>query len=250
MFFKDRKIVKDLIARAGRGDAEAEFELAKRHMNGKGVQCDIIKAVELYEDSAKHGFVEAQLELGEIYYNGMEDLFSDQLVNRDYTKAAFWFEKAIENGAEVTEDLCMQLGEIYKYGEYGIEEDQKKSILWFKKPAENGNAEAQNSLAGCYCVLGDKDNALFWAKKAAEHGGKDELCSLGAIYYDFDDYENALIWYKKAAEKDDAFALCELGEMYLNGIGVDKDLKKAEEYYRKAAALGYEDAEQALKENF
>lgn len=29
MFFKERKIVKDLIVRAGRGQAEAEFELAK-----------------------------------------------------------------------------------------------------------------------------------------------------------------------------------------------------------------------------
>ena len=213
MFFKDRKIVKDIIARAGRGDAEAEFELAKRYMIGKGVPCDIVKAVELYEDSAKHGYVKAQAELGNIYFNGIEDVVADKLVDRDYKKAAFWLEKAVENGAEVTEDICMQLGEIYKYGEYGGEADINKSAQWFQKPAEQGNIFAQNSLATCYCVLKDKENALLWAKKAAEQGSADELFLLGSVYSEFNDNENAL------------------------------------KYYKEAAALGCEEAEKALEEN-
>ena len=118
MFFKERKIVKDLIVRAGRGQAEAEFELAKRHMSGKGVKQDIIKALELYEDSAKHGSVPAQLAIGELYFNGVEELFTDKRIDRDYEKAAYYYEKAVENGAEVTEDICMQLGEIYRFGGY------------------------------------------------------------------------------------------------------------------------------------
>lgn len=93
MFFKERKIVKDLIVRAGRGQAEAEFELAKRHMSGKGVKQDIIKALELYEDSAKHGSVPAQLALGELYFNGVEELFTDKRIDRDYEKAAYYYEK-------------------------------------------------------------------------------------------------------------------------------------------------------------
>ncbi len=250
MFFKDRKIVKDLIVRAGRGQGDAEFELAKRYESGRGVKRDLTKALGLYEDSANHGYAEAQLYLGDLYFTGAEDLFTEQNIDRDYEKAAYWYEKAIENGAELTEDIAMQLGEMYQFGEYGLQEDQKKAVSFYRKPAEGGNVDAQNALAGCYRVLEDKDNSLFWACKAAEQGGANELCSLGALYHDFGDLENALIYYKKAADKDDTFALCELGTMYLNGTGVEKDLKKAEACYSRAAALGYEEAEKALKENF
>lgn len=251
MFFKDRKIVNDLTVRAGRGEAEAEFELAKRYWSGKGVKTDMKKALELYEDAAKHNSMQAQLELGDIYYNGITDVYGDgNGVDRDYTKAAYWFEKAVENGAGITDDLCMQFGEIYQWGEYGIKEDPKKSVFWYSKLAEKGDTEAMGKLAGCYFELEDKENALHWQNKAAAGGSVDEMCSLGAMYQDFGDTENALIWYKKAAEKGNSFALCALGEMYLNGEGVEKDLKKAEEYLRKAAALGDEDAKKLLEENF
>ena len=250
MFFKDRKTVKDLIVRAGRGEAEAEFELAKRYMSGKGVKVDVLKAAELFEDSAKHGCMQAQLEAGDIYYNGIDDVLNGKLINRDYTKAAYYYEKAVENGAELTDDLCLQLGTVYRWGEYGIEEDPKKSVFWLLKPAENGNVTAQSMIAGCHYILEDKENALLWAKKAAERGGQDEMCSLGAMYQDFGDYENALIWYKKSAAMNDSFALFALGEMYLKGDGVEKDLKTAETYFRKSAELGYEEAEQALIQHF
>lgn len=250
MFFKERKIVKDLIVRAGRGQAEAEFELAKRHMSGKGVKQDIIKALELYEDSAKHGSVPAQLALGELYFNGVEELFTDKRIDRDYEKAAYYYEKAVENGAEVTEDICMQLGEIYRFGGYGIAEDAKKSAFWYLNPAKQGNTDAQSALAGCYFVLEDKQNALLWAGKAAEGGGKDEMCSLGAMYFDYKDYANALIWYGKAADLNDDFALYGLGEMYLNGYGVKADREKAKEYWLKAAEYGNTEAKDRLKTYF
>lgn len=251
MFFKERKAVKDLTARAGRGEAEAEFGLAERYWNGKGVKADIKQSLELFGDAAKHGSVDAQLRLGELYYNGVADVYGDgNGIDRDYKKAAYWFEKAVENGAEISDELCMELGEIYRWGEYGVEADPSKSLLWYLKVAEKGDEDAMGKLAGCYFILEDKENALFWQNKAAAGGDVDAMCSLGAMYHDFGDIGNALIWYAKAAEKDDSFALCSLGEIYLNGDGVEKNPAKAEEYLRKSAALGYEEAQKLLEDNF
>ena len=251
MFFKKRKELKELIRLADWGDAEAMFNLGKRYLSGKGVDKDFPRAKELLEEAAKKGYTPAYIEIGELYYNGIMDIFGNgNGIERDYAKAAYWLEKAAESGAEITDDLCLQLGEVYRWGEYGIEADPAKSAVWYLKLAEKGDLSAMGKLASCYFILEDKENALLWEGRAAEGGDPDEMCSLGAMYHDYGDLENALIWYNKAAEKNDSFALCAIGEMYLNGEGVEKDLTKAEEYLRKSAKLGYEDAEKLLKENF
>ena len=41
-----------------------------------------------------------------------------------------------------------------------------------------------------------------------------------------------------------------LGYMYENGIGIESDLKKAEEWYRKSSDLGNKEATMALKTRF
>ena len=48
------------------------------------------------------------------------------------------------------------------------------------------------------------------------------------------------------AESDDKQALTRLGKAYLNGRGVEKNLVKAKELFRKASALGYNPASNAL----
>ena len=53
-----------------------------------------------------------------------------------------------------------------------------------------------------------------------------------------------------AAEQEDACAIGNLGECYYFGRGVNKDLKKAREYWTKAADQGDEDAIENLKKFF
>jgi TPR repeat protein len=55
-------------------------------------------------------------------------------------------------------------------------------------------------------------------------------------------------FYLKAAEQGDADAQFRLGEMYRNGQGVEKDLKSASEWLRKAASQGNENARRNLAE--
>lgn len=257
MFFKGRKAVKDLTARAGRGEADAEFALGERYSYGKGVKRDLNKAFGLYEDAAKHGSAEAMLKLGERYLHGCEDLFGDFKIERDGKKAAEYFEAAINSGAEVDDDIRMTLGEYYRFGEYGVEEDIEKTLYWLSNVKDKSRAEFLRAIADAYYVAEDRENALHYAADAAKIGGKDDWCSLGAIYHDFGDIDNAIIWYKKAADAGDDFAMCSLGEIYLDFSQKEIDAKKAEQFsmdaevfFIRAAKLGNKDAEEALQKNF
>ena len=57
----------------------------------------------------------------------------------------------------------------------------------------------------------------------------------------------AVEWDRKAAERGLADAQFILGFMYENGYGVEQDLRKAREWYQKAANQGNEDAKKVLE---
>jgi TPR repeat protein len=57
------------------------------------------------------------------------------------------------------------------------------------------------------------------------------------------DYKRAREWYQKAADQGYPRAQCNLGRMYDGGLGVEKDYKRAREWYQKAAAQGQREAQ-------
>jgi cell division septation protein DedD len=68
----------------------------------------------------------------------------------------------------------------------------------------------------------------------------------GAEAYARGDYRTAIAEWEPYAQNDDPRALFNLGQMYRLGIGVDRDLAKAEQYYRRAAELGHVGAQANL----
>ncbi|HEU5359724.1 MAG TPA: tetratricopeptide repeat protein, partial [Candidatus Deferrimicrobiaceae bacterium] len=60
------------------------------------------------------------------------------------------------------------------------------------------------------------------------------------------DVAKAEQWYRKAAEKGVADAQSTLGKMYRNGEGVPKNSDEAAKWYRKAAEQGVSDAQSTL----
>ena len=61
------------------------------------------------------------------------------------------------------------------------------------------------------------------------------------------DLKEAAKWYRKAAEQGHAYGQYNLGDMYENGKGVEKDRDEARKWYGKAAAQGHEEAGKRLK---
>lgn len=94
---------------ANKNNAEAQYCLATLYLSGSGVEKDISIGEKLLIESANHNFDKAQLKLGLLYYLG-------QGVDQDKYKAAFWVDKARNNGNEEASDWWNKL-ELWNYKE-------------------------------------------------------------------------------------------------------------------------------------
>ena len=75
----------------------------------------------------------------------------------------------------------------------------------------------------------------------------ERLWQEGRAAYEAKDYETAVKLYKEAAEQGNEKAQFNLARCYAIGEGVEKDLKEAEYWFRKAAERGLEQAKAALE---
>lgn len=88
--------------------------------------------MEEYTRKAEEDDVDAQYNLGVIYYHG-------EGVPRDFDKAYTWFRKAAEQDDA---DAQYNLGFMYGRGE-GVQKDRAQSLQWFKRAAEQGHNGAR-----------------------------------------------------------------------------------------------------------
>ena len=76
---------------------------------------------------------------------------------------------------------------------------------------------------------------MYGIKKAAEKGEAKAQKIIGDMYYYGSagecDQKLAAVWYEKAAEQDDFTAQYFLGYMYMEGIGVPKNIDKAQQLF-------------------
>jgi TPR repeat protein len=166
-------------ARAERGEARAQYQLALHYNDGTGgVRKDMAKAISWYTKSAEGGYSSAQYNLALCYLDGKG-------VTRDTKKAFEWFLKAAEQDhkqAQYNAGIC------YLFGE-GTPKNSDKAIYWFTKRAEDRHADSQFNLALMYYngdgVPRDRTRALFWSNQAVRNGHakarevRDELIEMG-----------------------------------------------------------------------
>src|SRR5674476_586003 len=81
----------NVIRRAEKGDANAQFVLGRKYDIGKGVPQDYAEAAKWYRMAAEQGHAEAQFNLGMLYDEGRG-------VSQDYAEAAKWYRKAKDQG--------------------------------------------------------------------------------------------------------------------------------------------------------
>lgn len=91
--------------------------------------------IQEYVRKAEQGDVDAQYNLGIIYYHG-------EGVPRNYEEALSWFYKAAEQDDA---DAQYNLGFMYGRGE-GIDKSHAQSVAWFKRAADQGHKGAQEIL--------------------------------------------------------------------------------------------------------
>jgi TPR repeat protein len=169
----DTNSVEGIKAKAESGDAQDQCVLAENLDPelpdiGTPAAKDLNKAIDWYLKSANQGNVEAQYNLGCIYFNG-------KYVPEDDAKALKWFRKAAEQGHASAE---YNLGSMYANGK-GVEKDSVEAAKWCRKAAEQGNVYAQKVLAGMYYngrgVLVDYVQAVKWNTLASAQGNEEAV---------------------------------------------------------------------------
>lgn len=166
------------------------------------VQKDNAEAVFWIRKAAEQGNVDAQMDMGRMYYEG-------ENVAQDHMLAADWFRRVAEQGDQFAQ---YRLGDLYY--EESVIRNYAQAADWFRKAAEQGHKPAQLKLGDIYCK------------------------GLGVTR----DYAHAKDWYYKAAEQGDLVAQLNLGRMYEAGQGVARDYVQAYKWLSLAARYDLEEA--------
>ena len=150
------------------GQPNAQYELAMRLFEGRGLSKDQVAAARWFERAASLGLAPAQYRLGSMYEKGIgvpadpaaakrwylkaaeagnaRAAHNLAVMNADpggggepnYVEAAKWFRKAAELGVR---DSQYNLGILYARG-LGVEKDLRQSFLWFALAAQQGDTDA------------------------------------------------------------------------------------------------------------
>lgn len=104
------------------------------------------------EELADQGDVDAQSDLGEMYYYG------NNIITQDLESAAYWYEQAAVRGDA---DAQYSLGFMYEYGEY-LYENLAVAIFWYTQAAKQGDQRAIINLRDIYLTEGDLETSNYW----------------------------------------------------------------------------------------
>ncbi|XP_066178060.1 protein sel-1 homolog 1 isoform X3 [Sylvia atricapilla] len=230
-------------------------------------------ALKYFQKAAEQGWVDGQLQLGSMYYNGIG-------VKKDYKQALKYFNLASQGGhilafynlaqmhatgtgvmrschtaVELFKNVCergrwserlMTAYNSYKDG------DSNSAVVQYLLLAEQGYEVAQSNAAFILdqsknlkeaSIVGENETyprALLHWNRAASQGYTVARIKLGDYhFYGFGtdvDYETAFIHYRLASEQQhSAQAMFNLGYMHEKGLGIKQDIHLAKRFYDMAA---------------
>ncbi len=149
------------------GDPSAQYELALRMAEGRGLPRDPRMAAHWFEKAAAQGLAPAQYRLGSLYEKGVG-------VERDYSRARKLYQSAAEAGnARAMHNLAVMLAE----GGDGGKPDYAAAAEWFRKAGEYGVRDSQFNLAILHArglgVGQSLVQSYVWFSAAAAQGDAD-----------------------------------------------------------------------------
>ena len=214
-----------------------------------------------YQKAADTGLPAGMRNLGELIF---EDGAGNVHNNKDddpklLAEAMKWLNQAAAAGDT---EAMVDLGTAYQFG-VGASQSMSVCATWYRKAAEAGNVRGMRSLGELYAdgrSLGaDYQSAFKWLKAASDRGDARATAGLGWLYElgvglpgiasspngpvgiptAKPDYLRAAQLYTKAYQGDDDGAgFRGMGHLCQEGLGVDRNLKQAADFYQKAVDRG------------
>ena len=174
------------------GKPEAQMLLGQLYFNGEGVEKDLKAALYWYEKAATQGFADAQYRLGSLYFDGKYD------IPKDYDKAYKWLQLALDNG---NTDAKVKLEGLFKT-DAGSVVNLHESPEVLQQVAGSGNKQARflysDKLLKGEGYPQDKAKAVALLTEDAQQGFVKAQKRLGELYFFGDgvtqDYYEAYAW--------------------------------------------------------
>jgi localization factor PodJL len=130
-----------LRAAAAGGDPAAQYEVAVRFAEGRGIPQNLSAAAQWFERAARQGLPQAEFRLGAIYERGIG-------IKKDRESAQRFYLAAAEAG---NARAMHNLGVLYAEGMDG-KPDYANAAVWFRNAAEYGIADSQYNLGVLYAL--------------------------------------------------------------------------------------------------
>ncbi len=264
------------------GDPTAQYDVALMYANGVGVGKNISQAFTWTKAAAEKGHTAAQYLLGSAYFGGLGAPKNEQKALTCFLKAyehgsekaalklakvvateqpALAFRFALEAAEKGLAEAQFNVGECYAAG-VGVESDMDEARAWYHCAATQGQAPALYALGRLQERDSSDPNGLAeagrWYRKAAKLGHPGAQVALDRL--DTAGYgrhsakhrtggrerrtgESRWTQYATHGRVDDFY---HLGLLYEAGHSIERNLKQARSWYRKAAELGDAGAQYAL----
>ena len=178
----------------------------------------------------------ASFELGNMEYTGIMS------GTPRYIKAYEYFKIAADQNHPRANWL---IGKMLLEGQIGNKnkEDLEKAYNYLKKAEELGSIAATNTIGLCFLnglipsITKDEKKAIAYFKKAIKEDYVYAHNNIGKIYEKRANLKEAYEHYIVSANLEESWASNKIGKWYLDGIYVEKNQKKAYEYFNKATEV-------------
>lgn len=203
---------------------------------------DYAHAMEWLLKAGRAGYLQAQLDLGGIYFAGGKG------VEKNGSKSLEWFTRAAEQGDA---QALVFMGEILFHG-IDVEPDQARAMECWRQASEAGVAEADFNLGNVMITRSDTVLEGVEHLKRAATGiqgslGAKAATRLGWLYWNGrgplqPDKAASVEWYRRGADAGDADAQYIYALFLLDGEFTPRDEEKAMFYLRLAAGQDHPEA--------
>ncbi|PWC19324.1 hypothetical protein DDT52_12085 [Brenneria roseae subsp. roseae] len=198
------------------GNRDAQYQLAQRYEQGKGVVIRRDLAERWYFRAATQGQPQAQLWMAR---------------HEDGENALSWYQKAASSGDA---DAQLWLSKAYREGKQ-LPWDEQKARYWLERAAAGGSGEANYLLSQLQTSHEQREHYLVQASSGGYILAQREL---GDWLFKRDELTRARDEYAKAAAAGDIDSRLAYGEMLRWGQGGKEDYAEALKQYRLAAHGG------------
>lgn len=252
--------LEELAPLAELGNAEAQGILGDMYFEGKGLNKDLVKALEWYKQSAIQGVDTAirgllTMQQEQNYTTLMEDFMplaevgnkNAQLIiarffhnKTDYANAIIWFRKSAEQGQA---DAQFELGLMLERGEGTLKNVEEATDWYLKSATESEKINPEKDINMGMVSLGRVLVKIL--EENPQHKGYwySNPIAQRAIGWNYSSKSSkktseAIKWFLKAAQQGDISSQKELAGRYFTGHDVAQNYREAFYWFLKAASLG------------